>query len=380
MLYWVDLEGIELSETDAPVWLQALPLNKYEHPIHGTIDVTPERVQRFADNVNNKVRGQDLDIDYDHKARSGEAAGWVTSAQARLNEADPKNNGLWIAVNFTKDAATKLKNKAYRYFSADFLNQWTHPASKQQFNDVLCGGALTNRPFLKDILPINLSEITGNNNPKEGNVDELRKELGLPDDATDAQILEAVKANKAAAEAAPKADPPKTDPPAPDVPKTGTADAKELAEQMKKLAEENPIVQMLLSEREETRTKLSELEKAHKLSEIQVKLGELSGHKYAITPATLETAKEIALSEGISPEVNEKLFTMLSEIAKNGVIELGERGKSKSPDTGTAEQKLTNAINKVMTDRKVDYATALQEVVLSEPGLYDAYNEELLSK
>jgi hypothetical protein len=81
--YWVDLTAHQFDDESGAAWIQALPLGTYDHPLYGTIDVTPGRVARFASNVNNKVRGQDLDIDYDHKEHSGRAAGWVTAADAR---------------------------------------------------------------------------------------------------------------------------------------------------------------------------------------------------------------------------------------------------------------------------------------------------------
>src|SRR5689334_15458589 len=111
MGYLVDLSTVQLSDGDSPSsWIQAMPLGKYQHPVYGEIDITPDRVQRFADNVKNKVRDTDLDIDYDHKATTGEAAGWVKDAEARAD-------GLWVFVEWTKSAAQKIKERAYKYFS-----------------------------------------------------------------------------------------------------------------------------------------------------------------------------------------------------------------------------------------------------------------------
>jgi hypothetical protein len=51
---------------------------EYDHPIHGKIKFTTERLHTFAQNVKNKVRGTDLDIDYDHKAKTDEGR-WLGS-------------------------------------------------------------------------------------------------------------------------------------------------------------------------------------------------------------------------------------------------------------------------------------------------------------
>lgn len=189
--YLVDLATVKFDEGSTQTWIQGAPLGKYDHPIYGEIEFTPERVQQFAANVKANVRGQDLNIDYDHK--EGEAAGWVKDAEAR-------DNGLWLLVEWTKTAAQKIKEKAYRYFSPEFVDEWTHPSTKQAYKDVLFGGGITNRPFLKGILPINMSEVfahAADQNNDGGVMDEklrkqIAKRLGLPEDAAEDQVLEAL--------------------------------------------------------------------------------------------------------------------------------------------------------------------------------------------
>ena len=193
----IDLRGLQFEDAgngNFSKWIQAMPLGKYMHPMHGVIDITPERVARFADNVNKGVRGQALDIDYDHKQHNGKAAGWVQKAEARPD-------GLWILVEWVKEAWDDIKSGAYRYFSPEFVDEWVHPASQSKFNDVLFGGGITNRPFLKGILPINLSEILAESESEtnESNLmftDEQRAallaKLGLADDADDQTILMAL--------------------------------------------------------------------------------------------------------------------------------------------------------------------------------------------
>src|SRR5437762_3006951 len=77
---------IELKEGEDSTWIQILPVKTLEHPKHGTIDITSERVGRFAENINANVRGIDLDVDYDHKddpAKGHKAAGWIKKGEAR---------------------------------------------------------------------------------------------------------------------------------------------------------------------------------------------------------------------------------------------------------------------------------------------------------
>ncbi len=142
---------IKMDEsTDFSQPLNALRVGKYLHPVYGEEEITLERLQRFADNVNNRVRGIDLDIDYDHKEREGKAAGWVKTAEVRDDQ-------LFVTVEWTEAAKQAIKDKEYRYFSPEYMDEWLDSEGNAH-KDVLFGGGLTNRPYMKDLLPLNFSE------------------------------------------------------------------------------------------------------------------------------------------------------------------------------------------------------------------------------
>lgn len=142
---------IKMDEsTDFSQPLNALRVGKYLHPVYGEEEITLERLQRFADNVNKRVRGIDLDIDYDHKAMDGKAAGWVKTAEVRDDQ-------LFVTVEWTEAAQKAIKDKEYRYFSPEYMDEWTD-SDGNVHQDVLFGGGLTNRPYMKDLMPLNFSE------------------------------------------------------------------------------------------------------------------------------------------------------------------------------------------------------------------------------
>lgn len=89
--FHTDLTGITFEEvtkddgtTADASWVHALSIGEFRHPFWGKISLTAARMKRFATNLNNRVRGIDIAIDYDHNA-FGEAAGWVQKAEARDN-------------------------------------------------------------------------------------------------------------------------------------------------------------------------------------------------------------------------------------------------------------------------------------------------------
>lgn len=389
MQFWIDLTGEQFSDSE-PKWIQAFPLKKYFHPVHGEINFTPERAMRFADNVKNKVRGQDLDIDYDHKVKSGEAAGWVVDAEAKLNEADPSRNGLWIAVQFTKDAAQKVKDKAYRYFSPEFKDSWTHPSTNQTFSDVLFGGALTNRPFLKDILPINLSEIIADE-PKlneGGQVPNLKEILGLPDTATDEEVAAAAQALKDKNEN-PVVDPNKPNPTVDDKPTARTqvdADGNpvvQASESLVKLAEDNPELAKILSEHEALKSTVESLAASTRLSEVVIKLGEVKSDNRVLSPAATEKLRDLAIKAPV--QLGDEMIDLVKDVLTDGIVELGERGKldPKSTSNGgkSAIELLNEEVKKFQDENKgASYSEALVQVSTKNPALFDAYNSEVLQE
>jgi phage I-like protein len=148
----IDLAGVALSE-GRPAWLHAFPVGTYRHPTHGELVFTRERLERFAENIRRRARGIDLAIDYEHRqdpAKGHKAAGWITDAEVR-------GDGLWIAASFTDEARREVRAGHWRYLSPEYLDTWTDNQGRN-WQDVLLGAALTNRPFLKDLAAVAASE------------------------------------------------------------------------------------------------------------------------------------------------------------------------------------------------------------------------------
>src|SRR6478752_4132072 len=237
--FLVDISKIKFDETAGKgTWIQAMPYNKYQHPVYGEIDLNPERGARFVANVKANVRGQDLDIDYDHKEKDGKAAGWVHDAETR-------SDGVYLNVEWTPPALQAIKNKEYRYFSPEFDDEWTDPRDSITYKDVLFGGALTNRPFLKGILPINLSEVFADvSKSNEGGSDMVltperlksyQERLGLGADATEEDVFKALDELEFV-----EVEEETTEPVVTDTPEAIAA--KEALENAKKLSESNPAL------------------------------------------------------------------------------------------------------------------------------------------
>jgi hypothetical protein len=403
--YYADLRGITFAEGDKPkTWVQAMRVGDYHHPGYGKLSFTTDRIKRFADSVKNRVRGIALDIDYDHKAdpaRGNEAAGWVEDAKV-------EGDALYLLVEWTKTAAEKIKEGAYRYFSPEFKDEWMD-AQGTMHRDVLFGGGITNRPFLKDLLPVNLSELTFAEQKNEGEpmkIEELRKLYGLPEDGSqDDQIVERAKADRQAATNKSDAvdrtatthapnnsagDPQGTVGGLPFDATTATGVDKDgnmvtpSDVQLSELAKTSPVIAMMLAERQATSKRLAELENAHKLSEIRVKLNEYRTGGKVVAPAILDEASKLLIALPI--QLHEKvhgLLTKVRELGTEGTVQLGELGHSGAQsDAGTmqlAEGKMETAAKKLLTEqhaagnKSYTLSDAYVDAVAGDPNLFTEY-------
>ena len=361
--YYSDLSAIQLNE-QRQSWIQAARPGQYQHPKYGVLDFSFERLRRLMDSVKNKVRGIDLDIDYDHKtdvAMGNKAAGWV-------RDADVRNDGLWLLVEWTEPAAQAIKQKEYRYFSPEFLSEWVDAAGKK-FEDVLSGGGITNRPFLKDLLPINLSELDfgqSNENNNEGvemKLSDLAKAIGLSETATEAEVTAKL------AELSKPSTPPTPEPPKESI---------QLTETIRQLAESNPMVgtfvqlfDQMAAENAANQVKLRE-------QYVSTKLSELDSKDFLLAPAMKTQLSELGLA--LPTELQEKFWDTVKKLHTNAhtLVQLGEIGgaqvtRSNAPG---AVQQLNERVAELVKVGKP--ASEAYDIVLrDDPALYDRYRKEI---
>lgn len=145
--------------------------------------------QKLADRINERASAAPILVDYDHLSAfdpddggSSKAAGWIDRVEVRDGE-------IWAVVTWTVTAAEAIANGEYRFISPEFSAVKT---STEVFS--LDAVALVNRPaFSMKALAAKNSNST---NPPDGDEPMLKaiaKELGLPEDATEAQILAAMR-------------------------------------------------------------------------------------------------------------------------------------------------------------------------------------------
>lgn len=387
VLYLVDLSGVELTEHDKSAttsWIHALPLGTYQHPIFGTMQISADKVKQFADGVKAKIRGIDPSINYMHGTNGGdgEAAGWVKDAQNRPD-------GLWLFVEWVTEAAEKIKEKKFRYFSAEYQDKWTDSQGKTHEN-VFFGGALTNRPYMKNLLPINLSEATVEslvefheiltkgkeqlvkNTPKEGDDVDLKtlaEALGLSPETPESELL--AKLSELGKTQKP------VDKKTPEVPVVN------LSEDLRKLSDENPLVKALIETVDAQNKALTDFKVSLREQDVNRRLAEFDKSKIVLTAKAKDLVYDFAME--VPVELSDRFWNILETMRNSSslMVELGERagtavryGRSKS-----ATDQFLDEANKIAQDSggKVTLSEAMESVAKSNPKLYSEYRQATYS-
>ena len=203
-LYW---EAPEDGSTQVKVQLS--PFGEFTLHDGGKRNGTVQHCSKAAFEAlvaNWKAAGSpDVLVDVDHAS----ARGGSTEAAAWCNSLEVDDNGLQGVFNLTPKGLELVKNRSYRFVSPG----WTLSPDGTPVS--LCSVALTNRPNLPVKPVVNADETGGRDpddpNPRKDNpemdIKKLAAALGLPETATEEEVLAAIKAMQdreaqAAAEAA----------------------------------------------------------------------------------------------------------------------------------------------------------------------------------
>lgn len=135
-------------------WIMLFPEGEYEHPQYGELHFTAQRLSEIKRLFDERVRHIDIALDANHD--QDKATGWLERLDLRPATGAGTPAGLWGLVRWTPYGMRLLKDQLYRYFSPEF-GPWTDPASGRKYANVLIGGGLTNRPFLKEMPAVQLS-------------------------------------------------------------------------------------------------------------------------------------------------------------------------------------------------------------------------------
>lgn len=150
-------EPVTMAPEGETSWVEILREGIYKHDIYGDIEITRARLEEMVKNFEAGVRGVEIAIDVAHDPARG-AAGWIKRLEVRPSSRDKTKASLWGEVTWTSFGRELVEGGVYRYISAEF-GAWTDPETGNKYDDVLFAATLTNRPFVKGMAPVSLSEV-----------------------------------------------------------------------------------------------------------------------------------------------------------------------------------------------------------------------------
>lgn len=153
----IDISNLKFDEKGKPEKeIQVLPTGKWNHPAYGPIIIDASDITEFKNNFDKGLR-KDIPITEGHQFMEEKpAVGWFSEL------IDRGSQGLFATVEWTQKGITLLQEKAYKYFSPEFYSEYEDPQSREIHANVLVGGALTNKPYFKELKAVVLSEQTIN--------------------------------------------------------------------------------------------------------------------------------------------------------------------------------------------------------------------------
>ena len=419
--FLVDLSHYTFDAKDPePTWIHAITVGEYDHPYYDNVNFDEKRIQRFEQSVKEKHTGIDPDIDFEHKGghRGGAAAGWVKDAKSVLTDDDVAmmsdlsglqldasddrdHRGLWVLVDWTKTGREALANGEYRYFSPELAEEWQHPKKGTKFQDVFMGGGITNRPFLKDLTPLNFEDALDawekqktTSEEEDGvklsdvlNFLSMSREdactaLELSADATDEQIVEAAKTRLLTAPPAPApkpADPPRLPKKLSDDPEV-KAFFESMTTELAAVREDNAELSARLLESDTDNAIAQLFDGRLALSDD----GEDAEKKTlrALPPVVMEEVKDLRMA--LSVDQRQKFDTILKGVVRAGLVSLTAEGSSEVPtmtQLGTAGAQLVTKVKELQAAAKKDgktlsFSEGVKQLSADEPELVKAWQAE----
>lgn len=145
------------------MWIQQYPFDTWSHPIFSDTKIDVETAKRLKDSFDRNVTGTKKFADYDHgfdKAKGGKAAGEIKELKVIESPDDTFTQpGLWARVAFTEEAKKEIDSGEWNYWSTSHYDTWTHPHTGEKHQFVYDGGGVTNKPYVKGMVPLNFSDL-----------------------------------------------------------------------------------------------------------------------------------------------------------------------------------------------------------------------------
>lgn len=381
----------EREDGQIPSEIHVLPTGKWNHPYYGPIVITREDISEFKRNFDKGLR-KDIPITEGHEVMDEKPAiAWFKELS------DRGENGLYATIEWTETGKQLLRDKSYKYFSPEFYSEYEDPQTREIHENVLVGGALTNKPYFKELDAVVMSEkIISKFSETNMNLEEILKksveelsqdekaflaenkdELSTDDLAKFGSVFEDGEVEEKEEKEDGEVEEETTPTEAGD---EGGATEPVNASEFK--TDANGNVLMSLSEAK----LLAERANAGHLALEKMRMSEIKNEcEKLVFSETNKAGKFLPKSEkqlfsfmkGLT-EKQRKAFSELMETVKTKQM-FNESGSDKGVNASVAKQ-VDAKVQKVMSENKVGYAEAVKKVFKENPELAKSYEAEIAGK
>jgi phage I-like protein len=358
--------------------IEILHAGEWEHPQYGIIRITDDDIDKFIASFNDKVRKVDIAVDQEHMPEKG-AAGWFKSLKKVVENGKTK---LKASVEWTKLGTQLITDGIFKYFSPEFDFQYEDLETHEMFDNVLLGGALTNRPYFKSLAPVALSEnmyagFTSKFKEKGGEDTMTKEELkaklvedpefALADDASEEEKKAFEEAKAEIAKEAENED----DAGDEDEDEEGGDEEEDEEDESVKGSEKFISKADHVKEMNELKSRLGVAEKKLRFKEVQEQVDSFvfseSNPDGVILPKNKEAAVKVLMAS------NEKVAKLFSEFLASLPKVSAKLFKEEGGDEGQAndnQSKIDAEVEKVMKANSMRYSEALKVVTREKPELF----------
>lgn len=144
---------VTLEEGAKQSWVTVTRTGKFHDPRYGQFEITRPMLLSMVANFDKGTYGQEIFFDKAHNPSDG--------AAAKVLKLSVEGDRLRALVEWTPFGIDLVKNKGYRYLSAEYIEDWVDNEGGAHHGPLLMGAGLTIRPVIKRLDPIQLSEAGG---------------------------------------------------------------------------------------------------------------------------------------------------------------------------------------------------------------------------
>lgn len=372
----------KMAFKEAKTEIEVLAEGEWKHPSYGIIKISEEDIDKFIKSFDDNVRMVDIAVDQEHMPEKG-AAGWYKKLRKVYEDGKAK---LKATIEWTKLGQNLIKDGVFKYFSPEFDFDYEDLETHETFENVLLGGALTNRPYFKSLAPVAFSEtlyagFTSEFNKKGGEKKMLTKEelkaklaenadFELEEKASDKEkkLFEEVKAEVAKeAEDAKKAEEEEAKK------KAEEEEAKKKAEEDGKKLSENYISKAdHVKQMNEVKSQLGVVEKKLRFKEVTAEVNGLvfseSNPKGVLLPKNSDKAVELLMAA--TPKVVKLFNELMAELPAVSAKLFEEEGSGDEGKGSDADKVAAEATKLVEKGKAQTYGEAIKMLQSEKPELF----------